>query len=78
MTRAERFAADHAEMRRQEANRRFTGRPLGVGDLVQQDVGDEIREVTELVSLETVRARWPIRGGAGEGRLRRRERENHG
>jgi hypothetical protein len=50
MTRGQRVARDHELMVAQRRIRRETGRPLKDGDLVQIDIGGEIREVTSAYS----------------------------
>jgi hypothetical protein len=41
------YAALHARMEAQRAERKATGRPLQTGDLVQAEVGGEIVEIHE-------------------------------
>jgi hypothetical protein len=43
--RAEDFAAKHAVMVSQQAERRFTGRPLRAGDFIQAETGGEIKRL---------------------------------
>lgn len=42
---AEEFAAKHAVMEAQRAERRATGRPLRAGDFIQAEVGGEIKRL---------------------------------
>ena len=52
------FAADHALMTWQHAERRATGRGLQAGDFVQAHVGGEIREVEKAYSAGECLEAW--------------------
>lgn len=64
------FAADHARMAQQRAERRWLDRPLQPGDLVQAHVGGEIREVVTVFSAgdcldaQAHQVVWPRKGGS--------------
>lgn len=67
---ARQFAALHARMVQQRAERRWLDRPLQAGDYVQAHVGGDIRIVVAVVSAgefldqQSQRVLWPRRGGS--------------